>query len=123
MKSLRTIRRFLEFEPLETSVAKLPRQNKFMPNNLALRVYRQALKLSSEFTWTDHQGRLWKDVLRKKAREEFELSREEIDPFVVNQMILTAQEAMMLLREKLNAKQFQLQQEIANQDFNHLKTN
>ena len=123
MKSLRTIRRFLEFEPLETSVAKLPRQNKFMPNNLALRVYRQALKLSSEFTWTDHQGRLWQDVLRKKAREEFELSREEIDPFVVNQMILTAQEAMMLLREKLNAKQFQLQQEIANQDFNHLKTN
>lgn len=102
----------------EKNVQQLPRANLKPPDPLVLKLYREVIKATSEFDWTDDKGRLWRDVLRKSAREEFEMSREESDPFVLHQMIVTAREAITVLKAKVANKRFDLQQKLLNNQFN-----
>ena len=106
-------KRFSDLQRIfENEVTKLPRENKVIPRIEALRLYRKVLKFSNEFTWSDENGFSWKERIRKSAREEFELSREEKDPFVLNQMMVTVNESIRRVREKLIKKYSQFNQDL-----------
>lgn len=60
----------------------------------ALSLYREVLRYSSLFVWRDEHGRVWKDVIRTSARQEFEAARHEPDPELINRMIVTGRDAV-----------------------------
>lgn len=60
----------------------------------ALSLYREVLRYSNLFVWKDEHGRMWKDVIRASARQEFEAARREPDPELVNRMIVTGRDAV-----------------------------
>lgn len=82
-------------------VTKLKRTNRKPPSREILRLYREVMKFCSEFDWPNDQGEIWRDVLRKSARKEFEESREEIDPVIQYRMMVTTRDAMSQTREML----------------------
>ena len=47
-------------------------------------------------------------MLRKSARKEFDLSKQEQDPFLVMKMMVTTRECMKEIQEKLFAAQYEL---------------
>ncbi len=98
---------------LSKGVHQLPRANKPFPNKEALKLYRKALKFSNELTWTDDRGASWRERVRTSARHEFEVARDEPDPFIVGQMIVTGHEAIKRLREKLIKKYAEMNQKLA----------
>lgn len=60
----------------------------------ALSLYREVLRYSNLFVWKDEHGRMWKDVIRASARQEFEQARYERDPELINRMIVTGRDAV-----------------------------
>jgi len=76
------------------SVEDLVRSNRKPPNKEALRLYREVIKFCGEFDWENEKGELWRDTLRKSARQEFENSREEDDPVNLYKMMVTTKDAM-----------------------------
>lgn len=60
----------------------------------ALSLYREVLRYSNLFVWRDEHGRLWRDVIRVSARQEFEQARHEPDPELINRMIVTGRDAV-----------------------------
>lgn len=82
-------------------VSKLRRTNKKPPNREILRLYREVMKFCSEFDWPNENGEIWRDVLRKSARREFEESREETDPVILYRMMVTTRDAMQQTKEML----------------------
>jgi hypothetical protein len=60
----------------------------------ALSLYREVLRYSNLFVWKDEHGRLWRDVIRTSARQEFEAARHEPDPELINRMIVTGRDAV-----------------------------
>jgi hypothetical protein len=52
------------------------------------------LKYSARFYWNNERGECWRDILRKSARKEFDLSKEESDPFLVMKMMVTTRECL-----------------------------
>ncbi|CAK77250.1 unnamed protein product (macronuclear) [Paramecium tetraurelia] len=91
------------FHKLKVGAAAKKTQNKE-----ALRLYRDILKFSIEFDWANKNGETWRDIIRKSARKEFEIAKNEADPFMVMRMIMTSREAMQKTREKLNEEYFKL---------------
>lgn len=81
--------------------------NKKPPNQESLRLYRDVLKYSAEFHWPNESGQIWRDVLRRSARREFELSRSEEDPVILYKMLITTQDAMAKTKEMLIAEYHQ----------------
>ena len=71
----------------------------------ALSLYRDILRASQFFTWTDSRGFLWRDILRVNARKEFKATRFETDPEIVIRLLLGSQDAVELALEKLAEKQ------------------
>jgi hypothetical protein len=43
----------------------------------ALALYREVLRYSNLFVWRDERGRVWRDVIRASARQEYEAARRE----------------------------------------------
>jgi hypothetical protein len=66
-----------------------------------LRLYREVFKFARKFDWVNEKGELWRDVLRKSARKEFDLSRHEQDKIIVMKMMVTTRECMADLQEKI----------------------
>jgi hypothetical protein len=60
----------------------------------ALSLYREVLRYSNLFVWKDEHGRVWRDVIRSSARQEFEAARHEPDPELINRMIVTGRDAV-----------------------------
>ena len=52
------------------------------------------------FVWKDTNGRIWKDVIRESARNEFENGKHERDPVMVNRLILSGREAVEIALDK-----------------------
>lgn len=84
-----------------SSVNKLQRSNKKPPNPEILKLYREVVKFCGQFDWENDQGKIWKDVLRKSARKEFEESAEETDPVILYRMVVTTRDAMTQTKEML----------------------
>ena len=60
-----------------------------LPNVEVIRLYREVYKYAAKFDWCNEKGEVWRDIIRKSARREFDLSREEHDPFLVMKMMVT----------------------------------
>ena len=73
----------------------------------ALSLYRDILRASQFFTWTDSRGILRRDILRVNAQKEFEAAWFEIDPEIVTWLLLGGQDAVESALEKLAEKQRQ----------------
>ncbi|KAG7590298.1 Complex 1 LYR protein [Arabidopsis suecica] len=71
----------------------------------ALSLYRDILRATRFFTWTDSRGNLWRDVLRENARKEFEAARFETDPEVITRLLIGGSDAVSSALDKLAEKQ------------------
>ncbi|KAK6939019.1 Complex 1 LYR protein domain [Dillenia turbinata] len=71
----------------------------------ALSLYRDIIRATRFFMWTDARGNLWRDVLRANARREFEEARFEKDPEVVTRLLIGGREAVQSALDKLVEKQ------------------
>ncbi|KAM3136596.1 hypothetical protein pb186bvf_011238 [Paramecium bursaria] len=85
---------------------------KTLQNKESLMLYRDILKFSNEFYWKNQNGDYWRDIIRKSARKEFELARDERDPILVMKMIVTSREAMQSTREKLIQEYYKMNNSI-----------
>ncbi|XP_062085842.1 uncharacterized protein LOC133791947 [Humulus lupulus] len=74
----------------------------------ALSLYRDILRTTRFFMWSDSKGVLWRDVLRENARREFELARFETDPEIVTRLLIGGRDAVQSAIDKLVEKQKQL---------------
>lgn len=79
----------------------------------ALALYREVLRYSNLFVWRDAHGRVWRDVIRRSARQEFEAARHEADPELVNRMIVTGRDAVQRTVEQFMRRRQQIIQEEA----------
>ncbi|KAL4285098.1 hypothetical protein GQ457_16G012620 [Hibiscus cannabinus] len=85
----------------------LNRQRLTSTRREALALYRDILRASRFFMWTDPRGVLWRDILRDNARKEFEEARFEKDPEVVTRLLIGGRHAVDSALEKLAEKQRQ----------------
>lgn len=70
----------------------------------ALALYREIWRLTALFDWPDDKGRLWRDLLRGSARQEFEAARFEDDPEIVNRLLVVGRDSVHHVAEKFLAK-------------------
>lgn len=77
----------------------------------ALSLYREILRYSLLFVWRDERGVPWREVIRRSARQEFEASREEQDPEILNRLIITGRDAVQRTVERFQAKRVAIQRE------------
>ncbi len=66
----------------------------------ALSLYREILRYSNLFVWRDDKGRLWRDVIRHSARQEFDAARFENDPEIINKLIITGRDCVQRTMEQ-----------------------
>ena len=52
-------------------------KEKKLSNAEVIRLYREVYKFAAKFYWNNDKGQPWKEVLRRSARKEFDLSKEE----------------------------------------------
>ncbi|KAG2281890.1 hypothetical protein Bca52824_053110 [Brassica carinata] len=71
----------------------------------ALSLYRDILRATRFYTWTDSRGVLWRDVLRENARKEFEAVRFETDPEVITRLLIGGSDAVSSALDRLTEKQ------------------
>ncbi|KAG2254431.1 hypothetical protein Bca52824_084567 [Brassica carinata] len=71
----------------------------------ALSLYRDILRATRFYMWTDSRGVLWRDVLRENARKEFEDARFETDPEVITRLLIGGSDAVSSALDKLAEKQ------------------
>jgi len=62
------------------------------------------MRITALFDWPNEHGMLWRDVLRKSAREEFEQARNEQDPEIVNRLLVVGRDAVHQVAEKFIEK-------------------
>ncbi|PNH07210.1 hypothetical protein TSOC_006313 [Tetrabaena socialis] len=74
----------------------------------ALSLYREILRYSNLFAWTDDKGRPWRDVIRSSARQEFEAARFEPDPELINKLIITGRDCVQRTVDSMAARAKQL---------------
>ncbi|KAI8472532.1 MAG: hypothetical protein J3K34DRAFT_413948 [Monoraphidium minutum] len=79
----------------------------------ALALYRDVLRYSNLFVWRDAHGRVWRDVIRRSARQEFEAARHEPDPELVNKMLVTGRDAVQRTVEQFMKRRQQIIEEEA----------
>ncbi|XP_010536436.1 PREDICTED: uncharacterized protein LOC104811442 [Tarenaya hassleriana] len=99
-----------EKKPLiDDDEAELLNQRRLMSTRReALALYRDILRATRFFAWTDSRGALWRDVLRENARKEFESARFETDPEIVTRLLIGGRDAVSSAIEKLAEKQREL---------------
>jgi DNA primase large subunit len=74
----------------------------------AISLYRDVVRYSRLFVWKDELGRMWRDVIRSSARQEFELARNEQDPEVVNRLLVSGRDALHQTMDRFLAKREQI---------------
>lgn len=77
----------------------------------ALALYREIWRISALFDWPNERGRLWRDVLRESARQEFEAARFEDDPEIVNRLLVVGRDSVHQVAERFLAKRRKLADE------------
>jgi hypothetical protein len=77
-----------------------------------LTLYRDVLKMTMRFTWTNEEGEPWREILAKTARSEFELMRVETDPLKLSKFIITWKDAIMRIHEKVNDTQMKMMKHV-----------
>lgn len=77
----------------------------------ALALYREIWRISALFDWPDERGRLWRDVLRESARQEFEAARFEDDPEIVNRLLVVGRDSVHQVAERFLAKRRRMAEE------------
>ena len=99
------------------NITDLPRNNKKPPKRETLRLYREVVKFCKEFHWIDDKGELWSERLQKSARDEIIMAKDENDPVVIQQMLVTSHQVIEKLREKLIEKYSKVNQGLQTGEF------
>lgn len=68
----------------------------------ALSLYREILRSSKPFHWTDKDGKPWNKLLKDQARKEFEESRNETDPLIAARMLIAGRDCLQQVQNKFN---------------------
>lgn len=84
--------------------SKLPSAGVTTSRREALALYREILRTTRLFTWTNEQGVLWRDLLRDSARMEYEQARYETDPEVVARLLVVGRDAVQAALDKFAVK-------------------
>jgi hypothetical protein len=71
----------------------------------ALKLYRDILRTSRLFTWTDENGVSWGEMLKLSAREEFECSKQENDPEILARALVNGRMALDDVVDKYRKQQ------------------
>jgi len=79
-----------------------------------LKLYKEVLKFSKMFTWTDENGVMWGDLLKMSARQEIESSKQEKDPQILAQALVNARMALDEMEEKFHVQQRKVEQQFSN---------
>jgi Complex 1 protein (LYR family) len=77
----------------------------------ALHLYRQIYRYTSLFDWRDDKGELWRDKLRRSARDEFEASKLIMDAGETTKLLLNSREAVDQVVQRFLDKRRQLERE------------
>jgi hypothetical protein len=104
---------------LEKPITNLARNNRRPPNREALILYRQYIKFFSYFEWCDNDGTPWNKLLPKAVRGEFEAARDEKDPVILSQLLITGRQALDKLKKKYMAAQSDFVEHIKNTRTDH----
>lgn len=95
---------------------KLTRQKLTSTRREVLGLYRDIIRATRFFMWSDSHGVLWRDVLRANARKEFEEARFEKDPEIITRLLIGGHDAVQAALDKLVEKQ---RQQIAKEKADH----
>jgi len=87
---------------------RLVRQRLTSTRREALALYRDILRASRFFLWTNEKGIPWRDILRANARREFEEARFETDPEVIARLLVGGRDAVETAVDKAVEKHQQL---------------
>lgn len=77
----------------------------------AIWLYRDILRTARQFTWTDKDGKSWRDKLVASARKEFEIARGERDPAIIGQLLVGGRHALMEVSDRMLNKARKLVEE------------
>lgn len=69
-------------------------------NKESIRLYRDILRATRQYTWNDETGKPWSKILQENARKEFETARHESDPLVVAKLLFSGRDFLTLSQEK-----------------------
>ncbi len=89
--------------PLRQSVATTRRES--------LALYRDILRFSRFFTWTDQNGVPFRQLIRESARKEYQAARFEKDPQVINKLIISGRDCLEKSLQNVIDKQRQIVEE------------
>jgi hypothetical protein len=78
----------------------------------SLRLYRDILRASRHFTWTNPQGEKWSRILKENARKEFEQASYERDPVILARLLVVGRDALTKTMEKFVTKEQTIQNDI-----------
>ena len=78
----------------------------------SLRLYRDILRASRHFTWTNPQGQPWSRILKEGARKEFEQASVERDPVILARLLVVGRESLQKTMEKFKDKEKVLENHI-----------
>lgn len=78
----------------------------------SLRLYRDILRASRHFTWTNPQGEKWSRILKENARKEFEQASYERDPVILARLLVVGRESLQKTMEKFTLKEKVIQDNI-----------
>ena len=78
----------------------------------SLRLYRDIWRASRAFTWPNEKGELWRDVLRREARKEFEAASVERDPIIVARLLVVGRDCLNKTQEKFSEAAQKIVQDI-----------
>mmetsp|Transcript_3267 Transcript_3267/g.6640 ORF Transcript_3267/g.6640 Transcript_3267/m.6640 type:complete len:111 (-) Transcript_3267:206-538(-) len=68
----------------------------------ALSLYREILRTAKHFHWCDNEGKPWNLRLRKEARKEFEVAKDEKDPLILARLLVTGRDCVQKVQNKFN---------------------
>ena len=71
-----------------------PKQSVATTRKESLALYRDILRFSRFFTWTDNNGIQFRHLIRESARKEYEAARFEKDPHVINKLIVSGRDSL-----------------------------
>jgi hypothetical protein len=77
----------------------------------ALWLYRDILRTARQFTWTDKDGKNWRDKLVASAKNEFVIARDEKDPAIIGQLLVGGRQALMEVSDRMLNKARKLVEE------------
>jgi len=68
-----------------------------------LALWRDVLRTSRAFYWSNDKGIPWCRVLKESARKEFEAARNEKDPLIIMRMLVVGRQCVDETRRRFNA--------------------